>query len=76
MDKISMKAAHQKRFSKRGARGKTAFDDVQCPFDYKAELNKARDALDDKVRECARLENGLERIGEAVQLCRPELFAR
>ena len=26
-----------------------AFDDVECPFDYKAELRKARDALDAKV---------------------------
>ncbi len=32
---------------------KDAFDDVRCPFDYKAELNKARHALDEKVRECA-----------------------
>lgn len=30
-----------------------AFDDVRCPFDYKAELNKARDALNEKVREYA-----------------------
>ena len=26
-----------------------AFDDVQCPFDYKEELKKAREALDAKV---------------------------
>jgi len=31
---------------------KDAFDDVQCPFDYKAEMSKARDALDAKLREC------------------------
>jgi hypothetical protein len=30
-----------------------AFDDVRCPFDYKAELKKAREALNEKVRECA-----------------------
>lgn len=30
-----------------------AFDDVRCPFDYRAELEKARDALNAKVRECA-----------------------
>jgi len=29
---------------------KNAFDDVRCPFDYKAELSKARDALDAKLR--------------------------
>jgi hypothetical protein len=29
-----------------------AFDDVRCPFDYKAELEKARQALNAKVREC------------------------
>lgn len=32
---------------------KDAFDDVRCPFDYKAELSKARHTLDEKVRECA-----------------------
>lgn len=26
-----------------------AFDDVSCPFNYKGELKKARDALDAKV---------------------------
>lgn len=31
---------------------KDAFDDVRCPFDYKAELDKARNALNAKVREC------------------------
>ena len=30
-----------------------AFDDVPCPFKYKEELNKAREALNEKVRECA-----------------------
>jgi hypothetical protein len=30
-----------------------AFDDLICPFDYKAELRKARDALNAKVVECA-----------------------
>jgi hypothetical protein len=30
-----------------------AFDDVRCPFNYKAELRKAREALNAKVRECA-----------------------
>lgn len=30
-----------------------AFGDVRCPFDYKAELKKARNALNEKVRECA-----------------------
>lgn len=30
-----------------------AFDDVRCPFDYKAELKKARNALNEKVREYA-----------------------
>ena len=30
-----------------------AFEDVRCPFDYKAELGKARDALNEKVREHA-----------------------
>jgi hypothetical protein len=45
--------------SKRGdleeerAMNKDAFDDVRCPFDYKAELSKARHALDEKVRQCA-----------------------
>jgi len=28
-----------------------AFDDVHAPFDYKQELQKARSALDQKVRE-------------------------
>ncbi len=32
---------------------KYAFADVRCPFDYKAELMKARRALDEKVRDCA-----------------------
>jgi len=32
---------------------KDAFDDVRCPFDYKAELAKARHALDEKVRDYA-----------------------
>ena len=32
---------------------KDAFADVRCPFDYKAELRKARRALDEKVRDCA-----------------------
>ena len=32
---------------------KNAFADVRCPFDYKAELSKARHALDEKVRDCA-----------------------
>jgi hypothetical protein len=30
-----------------------AFDDLRCPFDYKAELKKARAALNAKVVECA-----------------------
>lgn len=30
-----------------------AFDDLRSFFDYKAELSKARHALDEKVRECA-----------------------
>jgi hypothetical protein len=30
-----------------------AFDDVRCPFDYKTELKKAREALNAKVVECA-----------------------
>jgi hypothetical protein len=30
-----------------------AFDDVRCPFNYKAELKKAREALNKKVIECA-----------------------
>lgn len=29
-----------------------AFDDLPCPFDYRAELNEAREALNKKVREC------------------------
>jgi hypothetical protein len=29
-----------------------AFDDVRCPFDYKEELEKAREGLNAKVREC------------------------
>jgi len=29
-----------------------AFDDVRCPFDYRAELKKARDALNEKLLEC------------------------
>jgi hypothetical protein len=32
---------------------KDAFDDVRFPFDYKSELNAARDALDEKVRQYA-----------------------
>jgi hypothetical protein len=32
---------------------KDAFNDVRFPFDYKAELNKARHALNERVRECA-----------------------
>ena len=32
---------------------KDAIADVRCPFDYKAELMKARRALDEKVRDCA-----------------------
>jgi hypothetical protein len=28
-----------------------AFDDVQCPFDYKAEMSKARAALNAKLKE-------------------------
>lgn len=30
-----------------------AFDDVRCPFDYRAELKRAREVLNEKVRECA-----------------------
>ena len=29
-----------------------AFDDLRCPFDYKAELKNARDALNEKLIEC------------------------
>jgi hypothetical protein len=31
---------------------RNAFDDVQYPFDYKAELKQAREALNKKVVEC------------------------
>jgi hypothetical protein len=37
----------------REAMKEDAFDDVRCPFDYKAELKKAREALNTKVLECA-----------------------
>ena len=36
-----------------------AFDDVRCPFDYKKELKNARDALNEKVMECASRDWGL-----------------
>jgi hypothetical protein len=54
-----------------------AFDDLRCPFDYKAELEKARRALNHKVRECASRgwELGYRELAKKFNISAGTLFA-
>ena len=53
------------------------FDDVRCPFDYKAELNRARDALNEKVRDYAARTGGVgyQELAKMFRLSPGTLYA-
>lgn len=44
-----------------------AFDDLQCPFDYKKELNEACEALNEKLRTCVSKHSTLSYIRLAIK---------